>query len=73
MRNHVERTEILLEEEKSEVDVSTISGRLQYFYHEWQELTKDKTILQYIKGFRIPLIGDPKEKIIRFMKGINHL
>ena len=41
------------------VSTDTYGGRLQEFYHVWQKFTKDKLILSWIQGYKIPFIKKP--------------
>uniref|UniRef100_A0AC34FW88 Reverse transcriptase domain-containing protein n=1 Tax=Panagrolaimus sp. ES5 TaxID=591445 RepID=A0AC34FW88_9BILA len=36
-----------------------IAGRLQDYIKNWTLITKDKKVLQYIKGYKLPLIATP--------------
>lgn len=42
-----------------ESKVSKIAGRLQYFYQAWSDLTKDKQVLSWVKGIKIPFVQPP--------------
>ena len=41
--------------------VSTPAGRLVHFLGNWEKLTSDKTILQTVKGYKIPLRCTPHQ------------
>ena len=38
------------------------AGRLNHFLENWRVLTKDKKILNVIKGWEIPLLGKPHQE-----------
>ena len=39
-----------------------VAGRLAYFVNTWKVLTEDNWVLQTIKGFHIPCIGQPVQE-----------
>lgn len=41
--------------------MSSFAGRLVNFKPAWQKLTGDKTILQTVKGYKIPFLNSPKQ------------
>ncbi|CAG5101721.1 Protein of unknown function, partial [Cotesia congregata] len=43
-----------IEEITSEFNVSCPAGRLKFFYRALSEITSDKTILSWVRGFKIP-------------------
>lgn len=54
--------------------VKNIAGRLRNFVTRWEEITSDRIILDYIKGYKIPFTQTPsqrfppKEKIVSAME-----
>lgn len=45
------------------IQVHKLVGRLRFFKHKWKEITSDKYILGYIKGYRIPFLQNPSQKV----------
>lgn len=39
-----------------------LAGRLQNFYHVWEKLTSNSTVLSWIQGYKIPLLSVPHQK-----------
>ena len=40
-------------------DISQVAGRLKFFISNWEKITSDKTILSWIKGYKIPFSKIP--------------
>lgn len=43
----------------TETLVVSIAGRLKYFYKNWQEITSDKRVLEWINGYKLPFKRRP--------------
>uniref|UniRef100_A0ABD2WRS8 Uncharacterized protein n=1 Tax=Trichogramma kaykai TaxID=54128 RepID=A0ABD2WRS8_9HYME len=43
-------------------NVSVIAGRLRLFVHKWNSITKDKTVLSWLTGYRIRFDKNPVQK-----------
>ena len=39
-----------------------VAGRLAHFVNTWKVLTKDSWVLQTVKGFQIPFVGQPVQE-----------
>ena len=46
-------------------------GRLKNFFQQWEKLTRDPQILDWIRGYRIPLLGTPYQSKIPSKLAIN--
>ena len=45
-------------EERKPIDLPQ-TGRLKFFQSEWEKISADKTVLNYVKGLKIPFISKP--------------
>lgn len=44
--------------------MSRYAGRLQLFADQWSKITSDKTILEAVRGYKIPFVMQPVQKTI---------
>lgn len=59
------RQEAIPEQEQLlEVSTNLLAGRLCHFYHTWERLTQNTTILSWIRGYKISFDSKPIQKFL---------